>query len=263
MASFPMMKRACIALVCVLITTHCLYGREDPSPLLVVTKTSPHGLLVNYHIPQCVVYSDGTIVYLSAVEGPRIYRYVNINADHLFSAVFPDRFAERLSELDPYTELTDSSDQPLNVFAYWSDKGPRLIKIYGVLMNDRKRDSSSSLEPPKVISELMLRLADICKDGNIWKPDTIELIAWPYETTNTSHVPWPGSVPKPASAKSNERSPNMCAVRISFENVAKVEEMRKMTANGHPIESDGRVWAVTYRVVFPSEEKWEKLLHKG
>jgi hypothetical protein len=163
--------------------------------------------------------------------------------------------------------LTRATDQPEAEFYVRLDDRESALRIYGLRQPDKKPRKlgapvDESTFPPAEIFEAHKFLWSLnYADSLPWKPKFIEVMIWPYEYAPDRSIIWPKDWPDLKSDRIFKRGESY-SIFMDGEMLDDVDKFLRMRKERGAVEISGKKWAVSVRLVFPSEPVWRAALEK-
>lgn len=233
---------------------------DGPRPLVVMLETDPWLMVIGSDTPSFVLYEDGQVIWRkkSAKDG---------------SAFLSKRLTP--SELQKWTKtiktlaafrsgqtriaMSNYSDQAETKFYIDLDGTKLVASVYGMHLAEGSRLKGRSGTPPQFeLKKLFGFLQSTNFEGATpWAPDFIEAIAWNYDYAPDNAIVWPKHWPGLHAATTLKRT-NVYSIFLPGTQRKELEAFLGTRKEKGAIEIDGKKFAVSYRLVFPSEPTWRK-----
>lgn len=236
----------------------------EPRPIAVLLQHSPW--TGGTERPLFVLYESGRVLYPGERHPesgiPASYRTACLRGE-------PDALLARfgigaeLRRLRPrYDYRPGWTDQESVFLLTWrGDSLTRITVRAGLTGVDR-----FSPEVPGAFREAYRRMTELeARDAGPWTPDSLEVMAWPYEyAPDDPPLPWPSGWPDLESPGARHDSDPVVKEMHRFSLAGdRAEELDTLLARRRArqaIGMNGRKWAVGYRIRIPGEERWRPLL---
>jgi hypothetical protein len=219
-------------------------------PLVVLTEYDPWRMVIGSDSPTFALYDDGLVIYRGEDgNGESGFYSVRLTAREKHNLLEALALEEDFYALENFYETTLWTDQPSNVLMRWDSRlGAQLVSVYGDL---RESEEAREAAPAPFLAAYDVLIAYQHPDAQRWLPDKIEVMLWPYETSNAAAWPdeWPG-LNDPESVQRDE----VVSVYIDSSELTRLREFGER-ANGFEIDGETYTWSVRYP--FPSEGYWK------
>jgi len=217
----------------------------DAQPLIVWINYDPWRMVIGSDSPRFALYDDGQVIYYDIdEEGYVAVKLSEGELSELIESLALDEFAN----LDDYYEASDWTDQQSHLFYVWLDGEQKQVGVYG----DPTLDEVRAKLPDALLAVYDSLAAFEHPNAEVWLPEKIEVLIWPYETSGGAEWPadWPG-LDDPDTVERYEDHYSL------FLDAKDFEEFRALMDEASGVAViDGRTWAVSYRYPFPQEELW-------
>ena len=248
-------------------------GEQSPRPVLALVEHNPWLMVIGSDSPSFALYDDGTVIFLKRVGEPdATIRTVKLEAAE-FRRLVSSLPLQALIDL-PESEYTASSatDQTTTVVHTWRDGKRKSVSVYGdvrsgVGLLTRKAEKKESPEDhmlsidvegiPQPVLKTVERLIGFDHPrAERWLPREVEVMIWPYEYAPDESRPWPKEWPGLKDPKTRRRAGKSFSLYLPS---TELEALRKFLARRREKQAiliDGKKWAVSIRLPFPSEREW-------
>ncbi|KFG90509.1 hypothetical protein BV98_001713 [Sphingobium herbicidovorans NBRC 16415] len=217
-----------------------------PYPLIVLLTSDPWLMVVGSDSPAFVLYSDGTAIFRtkSGFESTKLDH--NQRADLIGAFANPE-----LAALAGGYDAASATDQPENTLLVYGNKGPFYISVYGSLDDESVRE-----KVPTAITKAFDQLRGFRPStAQVWWPDKVEVMIWPYEYATDRSIVWPKRWPGLDDPVTRKRGDSYSL----FISSAELPALRTFLASRKEkgaIEIDGKKFAASVRLPFPHEALW-------
>ena len=212
------------------------------SPLIVYIETDPWLMVIGSDSPRFVLYDDGTVIYRTD-EG---YQSVVLSTED--TAALAAKVD--LVGIPNYTDYAQFvTDQPNSIIVDFRAK--LAVVAYGATSRHRQRGG-----PGDKLFEMITLLREYQSPAaEVWQPETIEVMIWPYEYAPEASIIWPTEWPgldHPTTVKRGDSYSLYVPIREKDALFAFLETRKERGA----VEVGGKKWAVSLRTPLPAEEQW-------
>ncbi len=236
----------------------CPPAEDNPLPVAVLLEYDPWRMVVGSDSPMLAIYDDGTLIFWSwEVES---YLTMTLDAADYPALVDSLPLTDAYFALDTYYDTVMVTDMPTNTIHTWRDdeRGAHqrdVVHVYGDLRMPETDEWSARPHAPVEFLAVYDRLLEIiaayeqADDAEMWLPPYIEVLVWPYATTNAQTWPadWPG-LDHPCTVRRHDDLYSIYVDSADYDTI--------MDIAGRAVEIDGRTWAASMRFPFPSEQLW-------
>ena len=229
-----------------------LRSEGGPLPEVVYLESDPWLSVIGSDSPRFALYDDGLAIFQDE-DG---FRSIRLDAQELRT------FRASLSDVhDPSLaggyEAVAATDQPQNTLLLYR-REPVFLWVYGSLEDPEVRSRL-----PATVHEAFLYVSNFRHDrSEIWLPEQVEVMIWPYEYAPEPSIAWKSEWPSLSDPSTVWRGDSYSLYLPSSE----LEEVRAFIASRNSkgaILIDGRKWAASVRIPFPREELWLAPNHKA
>jgi len=237
---------------------------EGPKPIAVFIQTDPWAMVMGSDTPRVAVYEDGTVLFLKKHKDALRYHEKKLSGAELLdfrrhlAPVFGLKGWKTFYDLRP-----NVTDQPETMFFLRDGSRELATRVHGLMTTDTELPAHfvfpSDQKPDVVPKELLELHKRLCStdypESKEWHPKYVEVMIWPYEYAPDASIVWPKEWPGIDSQRSMKRGDSYS---IFLDGVL-LPELRKFLETRQEkgaVEIAGKKWAVSWRLVFPSEPLW-------
>lgn len=226
-----------------------IYGDEDLKPLVKLTIFDPWARVISSDSPWFVVYDSGQVIYRTGAgeDGQPIYAAASLNDDAL-QALVDSLGVENFYLMDENYSHVFKTDQPTATITVWTEaEGTRSVSVYGELQVDPE---ARALAPYGFVTAFDQMMNYANSDAQPWLPEMIEVMVWPFDTSDAAD--WPGDWPALDSPFAVRRE-RITSVYIDS---GQLERYRALAGEAGAVRIDGATYAFALRYPFPHEVTW-------
>ncbi len=213
----------------------------DAEPVIVYIETDPWAMMIGSDSPRFVLYDDGTVIYRADAG----YQAVTLAAAD--SAALAAKV--KLAGIDDYTAYTSITDQPSSIIIDFRDN--LAVVAYGATSRHRNRRDASD----KLLGMITLLQEYQNPKSEVWEPEAIEVMIWPYEYAPEASIIWPEEWPGLDHAATIQRGDSYSLLIPINDMDALLAFLETRKARG-AVEIGGKKWAVSLRTPLPGEARW-------
>lgn len=224
-----------------------VFGDEDARIEAMLTVFDPWNMVLSSDSPAFVAYKTGQVIYRSGEADDKYSGYMTVTLDE-------DELADLLSEisvgaiaeLPDYFDLAPMTDQPTQTFTVPSDFGGWTdVTVYGSLDHDADVREAA---PDILVNAFDVMMNYSHEDAEPWTPEKIEVIVWPYDTSDA--VDWPADWPNLGDVLAVPRE-SVTSIYIDY---AELDALRELMDDASAVRlNDGETYTLTTRIPFPHE----------
>jgi hypothetical protein len=155
------------------------------------------------------------------------------------------------------------TDQETVFLLIWSGSQFKRVAVRAALEENGTLESKT----PRQFRQIFDRIRSFTPDSSgPWQPDTIEVAAWPYEyAPDNPPLQWGTGWPD-LQTPSTRRLPDpyvkeLYLMLFPFSLRPGLDSLLALEREKQAIEINGRKWAVSYRFIFPGEQRWRAYIH--
>jgi len=223
-------------------------------PIIVLVEQSIWLMVIGSDTPTFALYSDGLTVFLQRSEG-RVSEY----ASTMFNEEQQKKFVDSLPIGDDFNVLEDEyvltewTDQPTNVLWVWSEGHAKKVSVYG----DLRGNEEVRLKAPATFLSLFDELTSFeGEQVQVWLPESIEVMVWPYEHSPVEPLAWPAGWPGTTHPDTRKRGEDSYSILLDSARFNNLKGLLRQRGEKQAVLIDGKKWTVSYRLPFPSEGLW-------
>ena len=214
-------------------------------PEVVLIERDPWKQVLGSDSPRFALYEDGRVIYREGEE----YRTVELSEAELQAFRKSLTTAHNSARSGGY-DVALTTDQPDNSLLLYRGE-PVYLNVYG------------SLDDEEVIARLPRSVHDAYETlrtfshtrSEPWIPEKIEVMVQPYEYAPEPSIKWNKDWPGLSHPTTVKRGDSYSLFLPTTERKNLQQFLAARNERG-AIEIDGRKWAVSTRIPFPSEELW-------
>jgi hypothetical protein len=219
---------------------------DDPLPLVVLTEFNPWKMVLASDSPTFALYDNGQVIYLSEdANGNTEYVSVTLNDKELKALLDKLTIGSDFFALKPFYDLVLKTGQPSNRLVVWDrERSRKVVNVYGDLRDDPAARQAAPQSYLRVFDEV-IRFQH--PNARPWLPEKIEVIVWPYESSDAT--PWPKDWPDledPTTVKRETTS-------SIYLDADQLPAFRKLASEASAFLINGKTWAFSLRFPFPQE----------
>lgn len=226
-----------------------VFGDEDARPMAMLTIFDPWNPVLSSDSPAFVAYETGQVIYRSGEADDKYSGYMTVLLDEdELAALLDDIGVDAFDALDAYYDLEMITDQPIQTFTVAGDfDGLKQVSVYGNLSHDAVREAA----PEAIVRAFDVMAGYSHDDAEPWTPEKIEVIVWPYDTSDA--VDWPAEWPNLGDPLAVARQ-EVTSIYLDY---AELDALRELMDDASAVRlNDGQTYTLTTRIPFPHEVIW-------
>jgi len=260
------MKSVLQVLLCVLTVYLPVLGGEfqpfdGPKPIAVVLVSDPWLMVIGSDTPNFVLYEDGQLIRLKVMPGDRaVYFWKQLSEVEFNEIKTQIRACGPFPSKPGRISLTEATDQPETSIMIDFGESHFLRSVYGLSWPEERSVPGLKGKPrlSKETRSLTAVLAKFTPTGmQEWKPRYIEAMVWPFEYAPDESIKWPKDWPGLSSESAMKRR-DAYSIFLPGSQLERVSAFLATRKEKGAVEIDGKKWAVSVRLTFPSEPVWRK-----
>lgn len=222
------------------------YAAEKPRVLLF--ERNPWLMVIGSDSPIFVLYESGTVIYWDEKEGWQgAYKTVHLENSSVQDLV--KNQSESLKELKDNYDVFVSLDEPAQDLYFFEDGKSRTIHVNGSL-----KDKESRKNAPEALLNVYDNLTSFDhEDAEIWTPEYIEVMIWPYERAPDESIMWPEKWPDINSTSTRKRRRDAYSIYLPFEEREALNDFLRTKKEKGAVLMNNRKWTISLRTPFPHE----------
>lgn len=218
---------------------------DDPQPLLVLIEFNPWATVIGSDSPSFALYDNGLVVYRQA-DGFYYSTMLEVPPDGDLLGQFG--VGADYMALGEYYDTVAKTDQPSIGMHVWRDGALKTVWVYG----DVRVDPEARAETPPAFLSVFDRVVEFADEtATPWLPDQLEIMLWPYETSDAAD--WPSEWSSLSGESTIVRYADQYSVFIpsSF-----FDDYMALHEEADAVRLAGATWAFALRFPFPAESQW-------
>jgi len=244
---------------------------DGPNPIAVLIQSDPWAMVMDADTPRIVIYEGGEVIFLKKVKGVFIYHHVTLDNAGLAAFRQKTQPVTSLKTLKAAYDIKPHvTDQPEAMFYLRDDTREITTSVYGLKSAGTKlpawtpqSGSPKAKVPPNELLELHKWLCTFgAPKSKIWTPKYVEVMLWDYSYAPEPSIQWPKDWPSLTSARAIKRQ-GAYSIFLDGNLLPKLIKFLATRKEKGAIELDGKKWAVSYRLTFPSEPAWRNAFSKA
>jgi hypothetical protein len=214
--------------------------------LVVLYERNPWLMAIGSDSPTFALYADGQVIYRTQPG-----KYVSLHLDEdqkqtLLAQIGPQAL---LSLGKSYDSIYLPTDQPTNEMYVWVNGRQKHIQVYGDLRDDKQARSFT----PESFLHAFDTIVSYRAEAGPWLPEKLEVLIWPWDYYPDEPSAWPQGWPGYESTQGQIDG----EMRRVFIPSSELDELHRLMKEEKPVGLNGRKWSISYRLPFPSEERWK------
>ncbi|MDP3069137.1 MAG: hypothetical protein Q8N18_02560 [Opitutaceae bacterium] len=236
-------------------------------PVFVVLERNPWASVIGSDSPTFALYDDGTVIWRP--DKPTGGRSFLHGRTRDVAAALREIEPRNLGSFEKFYELTSWTDQPTTVI--WTPK--KTVMIYGQWrhVSDPSRETDPQLReiltrdramnnalPAELRTSLIRIDAQRKHEGDIWLPERVQVMLWPFPHTREEPIPWPKKWPGLSAKDTVKRGGDSYSVYLPATELSTLRDLLAKREQRRAILIDEQKMSAAVRLPFPREELWMK-----
>lgn len=221
-------------------------SEPQAKPVLYLFERDPWLMVIGSDSPIFCLYDDGSVIVATESK--------NLLEGFKKAQWDSEKVAEFLKDIDfealnknhgTMVSASDYTDQPRNELIFQYKGEMKITGVYGALGGEAREAA------PKAFFAVYDKIKSLkLDDAEIWLPEKIEVMIWPYEYSPEEPLIWPQGWPD-LNDKATEKRGDSYSLFLEKEKFVPFLELYVKRRQKQALLINEKKWAVAFRIPFP------------